>query len=71
MKYVTVLEHENAATFGNHINALAHIPRIECRRATFEWFLAILAFGIVEVQVKSVVGSLGAVRRFVGAVAVR
>lgn len=66
-----MLEHKDAAALGNHIDALAHVPRIESCRTALEWFLAILAFGVVEVQMQSEVRSFGAVWRFIGAITMR
>jgi hypothetical protein len=71
MKDVAMLEQKDTATLGDHIDALVHVPRVERGRTTNEWFLAILAFGIVEVQMQCEVRSLGAIRCLIGAVAVR
>jgi hypothetical protein len=71
MEEVAMLEHEDTATFGNHIYALSHIPRVECGRTTLERFLAILSFRVVEVQVERKVRPLLVVRRFVAAIAMR
>jgi hypothetical protein len=69
MEEATVLEHEDAATFGNHIYAFLHVQRVKRGRTTLEWFLPVLAIRFVEVKMEGEVRSLRTVRRFVGAIA--
>jgi hypothetical protein len=66
-----VLEHENSAAFWDNIYALSEGPGEERGRTAHERLSAILAFGVVEIQMQGIVRSLCSVRRFVGAVAMR
>jgi hypothetical protein len=69
MEKAPVLEHQNAAALGLHINPLFHVPRVESSSAAHKILLAVLAHSVVEVEVQRKVRPLLAIGSFVGAVA--
>lgn len=67
-----MLEHEDSSAFRSDIDALLHIPRVECCRTTLERLLAILVcFRIVEVQMEGEIRAFLAIWSFVATVTVR
>jgi hypothetical protein len=67
----TVLEHEDTAALRHYIDAIDHAHVVERGCAALQWFSAVLALGVVEIQVECKVRAFLVIRRLVGAVAMR